>query len=236
MQTIRRGSRGNDVAIAQTTLNNLGYNAGRVDGIFGAGTEAAVKQFQAAHGLLADGIVGPKSWAVMMGGRAQVSTAEPVYYSQVDQRWRAVPFTAVGNHRQTIGSSGCGPTCMAMILATWVNRAITPVECCRWAVEGGFRTPNDGTAWAYFTWMANHRYGLKHQLGNTDQAVAAMQDGALVVASMDRGYFTNSGHFILPYRVEGNMIICHDPANKNRDRASVEVFRRECRQYFIFRR
>ena len=233
--TIRRGSRGQDVAVAQTTLNSLGYNAGRVDGIFGAGTEAAVKQFQQAHKLMADGIIGPKSWGVLMGGRAQVSTAEPVYYSQVDPRWRDVPFTAVGNPRQTIGSSGCGPTCMAMILATWVNRAITPVECCRMAIHGGFRTPNDGTAWAYFPQVAAN-YGLKHQFGNTDQAIAAMREGALVVASMGRGYFTNSGHFILPYRVEGNMIICHDPANKNRDRATVDLFRRECRQYFIFRR
>ena len=235
MQTIRRGSRGPEVAIAQTTLNNLGYNAGRVDGIFGPGTEAAVRKFQTAHRLTVDGIVGPQSWGVLMGGRAQVSTAEPVYYSQVDPRWRAVQFTAVGNPRQTIGSSGCGPACMAMILATWRDRTITPVETCKLALEGKFRTPNDGTAWAYFPWTAQ-RYGLRHQTGNTDQAIAAMREGALVVASMGPGYFTGGGHFILPWRVEGSTIICHDPANKNRDRASIQIFRQQCRQYFIFRR
>lgn len=234
--TIRRGSRGQDVATAQTALNSLGYNAGRVDGVFGAGTEGAVKQFQAAHRLLVDGIVGPQSWAALLGSQVRANPSqEPIYYSQVDNRWKGIQFSSRGDPRQTIGSSGCGPTCMAMILATWVNRAITPVECCRMAIHGGFRTPNDGTAWAYFPQVAAN-YGLKHQFGNTDQAVAAMREGALVVASMGRGYFTNSGHFILPYRVDGNIIICHDPANKNRNRATVDLFRRECRQYFIFRR
>lgn len=37
------------------------------DGIFGGGTERAVKQYQAAHGLDADGLVGRKTKASMMG-------------------------------------------------------------------------------------------------------------------------------------------------------------------------
>ena len=59
---IKKGSRGDAVKKLQTALNALGYgNSGTqsVDGIFGDGTESAVKAFQRAMGIAADGQVGP---------------------------------------------------------------------------------------------------------------------------------------------------------------------------------
>lgn len=55
------GDRGNDVKAIQYALNQLGYgNSGTksLDGIFGAGTQSAVRSFQKAMGIAADGIVG----------------------------------------------------------------------------------------------------------------------------------------------------------------------------------
>src|SRR5699024_3096406 len=57
-QTLRRGSRGPQVVELQRRLNELGYNAGKVDGIFGPATYNAVVAFQRAKGLAVDGIVG----------------------------------------------------------------------------------------------------------------------------------------------------------------------------------
>jgi peptidoglycan hydrolase-like protein with peptidoglycan-binding domain len=37
----------------------------KVDGVFGAETEKAVRQFQADHGLTVDGVVGRKTWAAL---------------------------------------------------------------------------------------------------------------------------------------------------------------------------
>ena len=53
--------------LAQAALTGLGYDAGGADGIFGANTAAAVKRFQAAHGLAADGIVGRDTWHALLG-------------------------------------------------------------------------------------------------------------------------------------------------------------------------
>lgn len=50
---------GADVRALQGALNVLGFAAGEPDGIFGAYTERAVREFQANAGLPADGIVGP---------------------------------------------------------------------------------------------------------------------------------------------------------------------------------
>jgi len=59
--TLRRGSVGPLVAELQAKLNIQ-----PADGVFGAHTEAAVRGFQRSHpGVIPDGIVGPKTWAVL---------------------------------------------------------------------------------------------------------------------------------------------------------------------------
>jgi len=62
-----RTSRGNITALLQERLNALGYNCGAVDGINGTKTQAAIKAYQRAHGLVADGIVGAKTWSKLLG-------------------------------------------------------------------------------------------------------------------------------------------------------------------------
>ena len=58
---------GSDVIIVQQILQRKGYDIGSygVDGRYGKCTEKAVKQFQTEHGLVSDGIVGPKTWTML---------------------------------------------------------------------------------------------------------------------------------------------------------------------------
>ena len=71
-QTLKKGDSGEIVVTLQNLLVEKGYiNGDYVDGDFGPGTEAAVKQFQTDNGLTADGIVGPTTW------QALCSTAAP---------------------------------------------------------------------------------------------------------------------------------------------------------------
>ena len=63
--TLRRGSEGDAVEILQVRLRLRGFPL-TLDGDFGAATELAVKTFQSQAGLVADGVVGPKSWAVLI--------------------------------------------------------------------------------------------------------------------------------------------------------------------------
>lgn len=62
---LKEGSQGAGVVTLQERLRVLGYNTGRVDGIFGPNTKAAVISFQCAQGLAADGIVGPRTQAAL---------------------------------------------------------------------------------------------------------------------------------------------------------------------------
>ena len=59
---LKKGSTDPAVRDLQEALKALGYNPGPIDGVFGATTEAAVKAFQQARGITADGIVGKVTW------------------------------------------------------------------------------------------------------------------------------------------------------------------------------
>jgi peptidoglycan hydrolase-like protein with peptidoglycan-binding domain len=65
--TISLGSVGDDVKRLQRVLaRHLDWNPfGPITGIFDAGLETAVKNFQSAQGLTVDGIVGPMTWAAL---------------------------------------------------------------------------------------------------------------------------------------------------------------------------
>ena len=62
---VRYGQRGQAVRDLQEYLNENGFNAGRVDGIFGKLTMAAVKRMQAKLGVVVDGVVGPQTRAAI---------------------------------------------------------------------------------------------------------------------------------------------------------------------------
>lgn len=64
-----RGSKGDEVRNIQKKLKSLGLYNGSVDGIYGKGTESAVRAFQKQTGLTQDGIAGPKTLTYLgLGG------------------------------------------------------------------------------------------------------------------------------------------------------------------------
>ena len=62
---LRVGSIGLPVRRLQSRMSAVGFDTGGVDGRFSPKTEQAVKQLQQQADLVVDGIVGPKTWAVV---------------------------------------------------------------------------------------------------------------------------------------------------------------------------
>ncbi|MGB3642264.1 MAG: peptidoglycan-binding domain-containing protein [Rivularia sp. (in: cyanobacteria)] len=62
LPTLKEGSKGPEVIKLQKTLKELNFY-GAIDGIFDPQTSYAVIKFQRHHGLVPDGIVGPKTWS-----------------------------------------------------------------------------------------------------------------------------------------------------------------------------
>ena len=172
-------------------------------------------------------------------------TERPVSYLQTDPRWKSADYSSKGE-KTTIGASGCGPTAMSMVLATWADPAVTPKTECAWALSHGFKAPHQGTYYGYFV-PAAKRYGLTcrqitpgYIYGNSkspyhDQAKAELDKGNLVIACMGKGLWTSSGHYVLVWRIEGNTVYINDPASTRtaRTRGDYSLFRKQVKLYWV---
>lgn len=215
-----------------------------VDGQYGPKTKKAVAAFQSACGLEVDGICGPKTWAALICGKTATPSTdkilnECVNYLQWDKKWKNVKYST-HTSKQTIGNSGCGTTSMAMILATWEDPKITPVETSKWAVDNGYRTYNSGTDWGFFKWIFK-KFDCFEKYIETSSIVtleAALREGALAVCSMnpnDNKFWTSSGHYIVARGVDNTYFYANDP---NKDVTLREQkkskFKKCLKQAFIF--
>ncbi|MFP2930115.1 peptidoglycan-binding domain-containing protein [Pyxidicoccus sp. 3LG] len=96
--TLKRGASGPSVKALQQALAGAGFSPGAVDGQFGPKTEAAVKSFQRAKGLVADGIVGPKTWAKLTAAGGSGGSGPTL-----KQGHSGAPVTALQNRLNQLG-------------------------------------------------------------------------------------------------------------------------------------
>lgn len=132
------------------------------------------------------------------------------YYSQIDSRWASHPYTSINNSSQTIGTSGCGPTCASMIV-TATRGTITPPKMGDLFVAHGYRSANNGTYLSAFRFVAdtfNIEYNETYKL---DNAIDFLSNNYYVVASCGNGLFTTGGHLILIVGVENDTLKIYDP-------------------------
>jgi N-acetylmuramoyl-L-alanine amidase len=97
--------RGDDVAELQQRLSALGFDAGRVDGIFGDMTSAALGEFQSNLGLPVDGIAGASTVAELLRFGTRHDGTELVSAVRDRERLRQSPRTLTGR-RVAIGEEG----------------------------------------------------------------------------------------------------------------------------------
>ena len=173
---------------------------------------------------------------------------KPVSYLQTDSRWASWPYSNK-DENTNIGKAGCGPTCMAMAIATWVDPSVTPVTTCSWALKKGYKATNNGTYNSYFVPQAK-AYGLNCYRVNTSslqymsttnankyhqEAHDAVDEGNLVVCLMGKGNWTSSGHYILWYSNDGNDVLINDPnsTKSTRTKNKFSLLKSQVRYYWV---
>ena len=168
----------------------------------------------------------------------------PISYLQTDARWKNKPYRVKGE-TATIGDSGCGPTCAAMLLSTLTGKTITPEDTCKWSVDHGYKALNSGTYYAYFApqfaaygikcWQLNWTNAYHNPKATSfDEVMKYLEQGYYVIALMKKGTWTKSGHFVLVWWADGKIRI-NDPISTKdlRVNGDPDTFRNEAAYFWI---
>ena len=127
---------------------------------------------------------------------------------QWDERWGYAPYgTGI------VATSGCGPTCMAMVVAGLNQDAsITPAKVAAYGTEHGYVDEENNTYWRFMdeagaNWNLNSVGGLLSE----EQVSAELAQGHPIICSMGPGDFTQIGHFIVLTGYENGNVKVNDP-------------------------
>lgn len=159
----------------------------------------------------------------------------PKYYSQYDKPQNKYPYPSQKHPQATGKTSGCGPTCMAMVISTLLNPAYTPIDAMKDSIAMNDRGL-EGTEDEYYAHMAN-KYKLPYEeTKEVTGAIKALCEGKLVVCHMKDWFKPGSGHFILAWGISGGKIQINDPASRPNSAKlwDESVFVQKCVGYFIF--
>ena len=128
---------------------------------------------------------------------------------QKDQNWRTTPYGS--NDTNQLGENGCAILTLAMIDSYYKNTIVEPKEILKWSGDQ-FYVHNQGTSWMIFHNFADYfGYQFENFGNNFYQAMAALDQGRVVIASVNPGYFTSVGHILVIRGYDNHQVYVNDP-------------------------
>lgn len=130
-------------------------------------------------------------------------------FLQWDKRWG---YHAYGDE-STIAVSGCGPTSLAMVVVGLTHDAsVTPEKVADFAMNNDFYMYGTGTMWSLMT-EGSAYFGLESTQIDIDeeQMKACLNQGGMLICSLQAGDFTTAGHFVVIYGVDEEGFLVNDP-------------------------
>lgn len=146
---------------------------------------------------------------ILTGGSVDVT-----YFCQSSDEWKDLPYGS-----DTIGPYGCGPTVMAIAVASLTDTDTDPAAMAAWAVEHGYWARRTGSYHSIVLGTARS-FGLIAEpftSREADSVLDALSQGKMLIALMGPGHFTTGGHFILLRGVtpDGEVLIADPNSPEN---------------------
>lgn len=133
-------------------------------------------------------------------------------FIQWDARWGYVPYG-----KSNIGISGCGPTCLSMVLYSLTrDKSLTPDFMAKRAMEEEYYVEGEGTSWLFMSDICRD-YGVKvsqFSYMNIEEIEKELDADKLIICAMGPGDFTDAGHFIVIRGHYGSQLVINDPFSR----------------------
>lgn len=181
------GDQGEEVAQIQTALSNLGYDV-TVDGSFGPATANAVKQFQSAKGLEADGLIGASTYRALMGRDIPEVSRGTGY---VERRIVQTSLQYVGVPYQFGGTTPGGFDCSGYVRYVFSNAGIYLPRAADEQYGYGYSVSYSNLRIGDLVFFSTYEPGPSHvgiYLGN-GSFISASSSRGVVVDSLSSSYW-----------------------------------------------
>lgn len=154
-------------------------------------------------------------------------------FLQWDKRWGYSPYG-----RSSICISGCGPTCLSMVLYYLLgDESLTPDVIADYSMDNGYYMSGTGTAWKLLEDVAD-MHGLNvWQPKASDRILKEELDkGSVIICSMKPGEFTAGGHFIVIYGYDSEGFLVNDPncVARSRRRWTYDEIGRQIKNTWVY--
>lgn len=128
---------------------------------------------------------------------------------QKDPAWRELKYGS--NTSQQLGENGCAIVSLAMVHANNSGKDVIPQDILDWSQET-YYVHDAGTSWTIFYDFAQHfGYSMTNFGSDFYTAMEAVQEGQIIVASVEPGFFTETGHILVIRGYENGKVYVNDP-------------------------
>lgn len=190
-------------------------------------------EFLGSEGISIDGLKGEDDELL----------AEELY--QVPDTGLAIPKMYQNDYRKvkygngTIATSGCAPTCIAMVTSYLTGSTVTPDTIVAYT-GNKYYISGAGSSWAVFPACANAWGYTCTSLGkNMKSVIEELSEGNPVIVSVGSGTFTKEGHIMVIRGTEDGCFLINDP-NKNNtakyqtDKFAISTVMKEAKSFWSF--
>lgn len=161
-----------------------------------------------------------------------IEASKGVYISQNNDKFENIPYGTAN-----VKSSGCGPVSLTMALNYVNGTEIVKLEdVLKWAEDNNMYEENSGTRWSLVrnfppTVSINSK---EMHISNIEQLATTIQEGEVLVTSMQKGQFTDNGHFIVITEIKDGKVSVLDPASicRSLKEWDIETIFEESNKYF----